>query len=84
MGPDNAKELRGILNTLNDIRQSLAEVNEKTGGMERYRAIRREIEDLGWGNICAKYHPDINTQDPASHELFSFYRFVRETMENKK
>lgn len=76
-----ALQLKRILLDLETVRNELEQVNALTGALERYHAMRREIEQTGWAGICAKYHPDINTGDPAAYELFEFYRFIYRSME---
>ena len=77
------QQLASILHDLENIRDMLTEVNTQFGYLSRYRAIREEIEEAGWGGICAKYHPDINMDDPASMELFELYRYVYDTMQRE-
>ncbi len=75
--PDEVR-LKRAINTLEDVRKKLERVNEQLGYMARVRAMKREIENLGWDGVCARYHPDINVGDPAAYELFQFYKFVYE------
>ncbi len=70
-----------ILKSLEDVRDKLTLANERLGYLERYNAAKREIREQGWSAVCAKYHPDVNVNDPAAHELFQFYKFVYETMD---
>jgi len=76
-------QLQSILNDLEHIRDMLTEVNAQLGYLSRYRAIREEIKEEGWGGICAKYHPDINVKDPAAIELFELYKYVYDTMQRE-
>jgi hypothetical protein len=75
------QELESILHDLENIRDMLTEVNIQFGYLSRYCAIRDEIEETGWGGICAKYHPDINVNEPAAMELFELYRYVYDMMQ---
>jgi len=75
------EQLQSILHDLEHIRDMLTEVNAQFGYLSRFRAIKEEIEDTGWSGICAKYHPDINVDDPAAMELFELYRYVYDTMQ---
>ena len=77
------QQLESILYDLEKIRMMLTEVNEQLGYLKRFRAIREEIISLGWSGICAKYHPDINVDDPAAVELFALYRYVYNTMQDE-
>jgi DnaJ-class molecular chaperone len=45
--------------------------------------MREEILKVGWKGIMEKYHPDVNTQDPAANELFKMYKYVYEDMKKK-
>jgi len=54
----------------------LMKANRANGNLARYNAMKREIEQVGWDKICAKYHPDINTNDPAAFELFEYYKYI--------
>lgn len=74
------QQLESILSDLESIRDMLTEVNAQLGCLERYRAMREEIEQIGWRGVCAKYHPDVNVNDPAALELFTLYRFVYDEM----
>lgn len=73
--------LSSILSELEKTRDLLKRVNTRNGNLERYSAIKKEIQELGWSGICAKYHPDVNIDDPAALELFQLYKFVYSTME---
>lgn len=77
------RQLESILVDLLHIRDMLAEVNTQLGCLARYRAMRAEIGELGWGGILARYHPDINVTDPAAAELFALYRFVYDEMQKE-
>ena len=77
------QQLASILQHLEHIRDMLTEVNTQFGYLSRYRAMREEIEEAGWGGICAKYHPDINIDEPAAIELFELYRYVYDTMQGE-
>jgi len=77
------EQLKSILHDLEHIRNMLTEVNAQFGYLSRFRAIRQEIQDTGWGGICAKYHPDINVDEPAAMELFELYRYVYDTMQRE-
>lgn len=72
--------LKRALNSLKDVHEKLTSVNEQLGYMAQVKAMKREIEKLGWDGICALYHPDINVDDPAAYELFQFYKFVYENI----
>jgi hypothetical protein len=76
----SSEQAESILTNLEDIRDKLTLANARLGYLERYNAMKREITEEGWSAVCAKYHPDINIDDPAAHELFQFYKFVYETM----
>lgn len=77
--------LSDILKNLSRIRDKLIEINERNGSIANYVAMRKEIQQVGWGGILQKYHPDINMDDPAAFPLFELYKFVYSTMqpENK-
>lgn len=77
------QQLESILQDLEHIRDMLTEVNTQFGYLSRYRAIREEIRETGWGGICAKYHPDINIDEPAAIELFELYRYIYDTMQSE-
>jgi hypothetical protein len=77
------EELNLMLERLTKLRDQLVELNEKTGALERARGMREEILKVGWKGIMEKYHPDINTEDPAANELFKMYKFVYESMKKK-
>ena len=72
--------VRDILRNFNRIREKLLEINAKSGSTASFRAMRDEIESTGWNGILAKYHPDVNVDDPAAFALFELYRFVYGTM----
>jgi hypothetical protein len=72
--------VRAILRNFNHIRARLLEVSAKSGSTASFHAMREEIERVGWGGILAKYHPDVNVDDPAAVPLFELYRFVYTTM----
>ncbi|MGI5918343.1 MAG: hypothetical protein ACOX8N_01600 [Christensenellales bacterium] len=72
--------VRDILRNFNRIREKLLEINAKKGHAVSFRVMREEIDCLGWSGILAKYHPDINVDDPAAFALFELYRFVYSTM----
>ena len=69
-----------IVERLVDIREQLKRVNETLGYAARVKAIRQEILQCGWDGILAKYHPDVNVDDPAAYPLFELYRFVYNSM----
>lgn len=73
--------LEKVLKNLEEIRDKLVYVNTLNGNLARYKSIKREIRETGWDGICQKYHPDINTGDPAAYELFRFYKYVYDTMD---
>ncbi len=77
------QQLESILSDLEHIRDMLTEVNVQLGCLQRYRDMRDEITELGWGGILNKYHPDINVDDPAAPELFALYRFVYDEMQRE-
>lgn len=70
-----------ILKRLEDIRDTLARANERTGYLKLFNAMKEEIKELGWSGICAKYHPDFNIGDPAAYELFALYKFTYDNMD---
>jgi hypothetical protein len=83
--PDKGKNeelFEKILKDLEEIRDKLIYVNTLNGNLERYRSMKREIQENGWDGICRKYHPDFNTSDPAAYELFRFYKYVYDTMDS--
>ena len=73
--------LDGIFKNLEEIRDKLVYANTLNGNLAKYKSIKKEIQETGWDGICMKYHPDINTGDPAAYELFRFYKFVYDTMD---
>lgn len=76
----NLPQLSLILSELEKTRDLLIGVNTQNGNLARYSAMKKEIQELGWSGICAKYHPDVNINDPAAHELFQLYKFVYSTI----
>jgi len=80
---DNEK-LGRILQSLEDIKDKLTEVNKMTGALAQYESMKQELKGIGWSGVCAKYHPDINVGDPAAYELFAMYRFVYDTMNKEQ
>jgi hypothetical protein len=78
------KRYEYILKSLVTLQNKLIETNQKLGYIPKYKAMRKEIKDLGWAGICAKYHPDINIKDPAAFELFQLYKFVYFSMQKEK
>ncbi len=78
------EQFESILIDLEHIRDMLTEVNVQLGFLQRYRDMREEITELGWGGILNKYHPDINVDDPAVAELFALYRFVYDEMQREE
>ncbi len=82
MPENNSGQLpvKEILRNFSRIRDKLLEINAKSGNTASFRAMREEIESVGWGGILLKYHPDINVDDPAAMALFELYRFVYSTM----
>jgi len=80
--PENSGEnWSDILENLTRMRDKLIEINEKSGHIANYIAMRREIAELGWSGILAKYHPDVNIGDPAAWPLFELYRYIKGTMD---
>jgi len=77
------ESIKKIYKGLKDIHELLIKANRINGSLERYTAVKNEIEQHGWAAICAKYHPDVNLDDPAAFELFEFYRYVYSRIENK-
>lgn len=69
-----------VLKRLTEIEDQLIKVNRMTGALDRANAMRNEIMSKGWNYIVEKYHPDVNTTDPAANELYAMYKFVYETM----
>lgn len=72
--------LSSILLALEKSRDRLYNINTTSGYLLHYAQIKKEIEQESWAKICAKYHPDVNIDDPAAHELFHLYKFVYGTM----
>ncbi len=81
MPEHDAQPLEDMLAKLEEIRDKLVQVNETLGYAARVSAIKREIVEVGWDGILARYHPDINIDDPAAGPLFELYRFVYNSME---
>lgn len=79
-GMPEEERMQNALKTLEDVRKKLTHVNEQLGYMAQCKAMKREIEELGWDGVCARYHPDINVDDPAAYELFQYYKFVYDNM----
>ncbi len=77
------EELNLMLEKLTKLRDQLVKLNEKTGALDRAKGMREEILKVGWKGIMEKYHPDVNTEDPAANELFKMYKFVYEDMKKK-
>lgn len=77
------EDLKLILGRLENLRDKLIEINNQTGGTSRSSAMRKEILTLGWEFILRKYHPDVNTEDPAAYELFQMYKFIYDDMKKK-
>lgn len=77
------EELNLMLEKLTKLRDQLVKLNEKTGALDRARGMREEILKVGWKGIMEKYHPDVNTGDPAANELFKMYKFIYEDMKKK-
>ncbi len=69
-----------IMERLCDIRDELKRVSRTLGYAVRMETMRREILQYGWGGILAKYHPDVNVDDPAAYPLFELYRLVYGSM----
>jgi hypothetical protein len=74
------RPIADIIERLCDIRDQLKLVNETLGYAARVEAMRQEILQYGWDGILAKYHPDINIDDPAAYPLFELYRMVYSNM----
>ncbi len=83
-GGDSFVPLSDILKNLSRIRDKLIEINERSGSIANYVAMRKEIQQIGWGGILQKYHPDINMDDPAAFPLFELYKFVYSTIEKSE
>ena len=79
----NNEDLKLILSKLENLRDQLIGINEQTGGATRASAMRKEILTLGWEFILNRYHPDVNTEEPAAYELFQMYKFIYEDMKKK-
>lgn len=79
----NEENLKIILERLTKLKDELVNINERTGAAKRAQGMREEILKIGWNGVVKKYHPDINTEDPAANELFCMYKFVYEDMKNK-
>lgn len=83
MNKDEGREYPNLSNILSELEKSrdlLIKINTRNGNLERYSAMKKEIQELGWSGICEKYHPDVNINDPAAYELFQLYKFVYSTM----
>jgi|AGTN01.1.fsa_nt_gi hypothetical protein len=76
--------IANIIERLSEIRDKLQHVNATLGYTARVEAMKQEILRHGWDSILAKYHPDVNTDDPAAYPLFELYRFVYGTMGEKQ
>lgn len=76
-----AQPIEDMLKQLEDIRDKLMNVNESLGYAARVRAMKLEILTVGWDGILARYHPDINIDDPGAGRLLELYRFVYDSME---
>jgi hypothetical protein len=81
MPEHGAETLAELLERLVDIRSKLERANETLGYTTRVNAMKQEILQLGWDGILARYHPDVNIDDPAACPLFELYRLVYNTME---
>lgn len=75
-----SSELNYALIELMNIYDNLTKINQLTGAAERFENMKLEIKTYGWDYITHKYHPDINVNDPASHELFTMYKFAYDTL----
>ena len=75
--------IKEIQDSLEDILKTIIEINDITGTTQRYNGYRNEILMLGWDNVCQKYHPDNNIDDPANFQVFNFVKFVYTTMKQK-
>ncbi len=74
-------QLEYILEKLEDIKQKLILINTQNGNLARYQTMKAEIIENGWNQICERYHPDFNIDDPAAIEVFTMYKFVYDTMD---
>lgn len=77
------ENIEKVRRSLEEIHELLLKENRLNGSLTRYEDMKNEIEQIGWADICAKYHPDINIDDPAAFELFEFYKYVYSRMEHK-
>lgn len=75
--------LNNALTELEQIHESLVQVNNLTGATARFEQMKLEIKNMGWDFVASKYHPDINVHDSAAHELFAMYKFAYDTMKRK-
>lgn len=75
------QQAESIITRLEGIRDDLAAANERLGYLARFNSIKQEIIDLGWTGVCARYHPEINIDDPAAYEVFQMYKFVYENLD---
>ena len=80
------KMLKGITDELDSTLKIIKKTNDSLGYTERANNIKKEINENGWANICKKYHPDNNINDPAALPLFELYKFIHDDMvkKNKK
>ncbi len=73
--------VNATLANLEMLRDKLEESNRVSGALTRFEAMKKEIQEIGWNGILAKYHPDINIDDPAAFPLFEMYRFAYNALE---
>ena len=76
-----SQSIEDMQRQLEEIRDKLVQVNETLGYAARVSAMKQEILMVGWDGILARYHPDVNINDPAAGSLFDLYRFVYDSME---
>lgn len=71
-----------IRDRLENLCKKLMEINRNNGTTERYELMKEEIKTIGWPAIVQKYHPDVNIDDPAAHELFRFYKYTYDKLKS--
>ena len=81
MPEHESRALEDMLEQLEDICDKLKQVNEAMGYAARVCEMKQEILQVGWDGILARYHPDVNIDDPGAGPLFELYRFVYNSME---
>lgn len=51
--------------------------------IKKLNEIQSEILLIGWNGIIAKYHPDVNIDDPDAAQVFQLYKTVHENMKQR-